>query len=115
MATQIEITIPKTIIQEGSAFTATAVFRTRSTVAASTPTNVKYRLDCLTTATELAALTTATAAASVDISVTPTHNAIQSDLNDYEIKQLTVVADDGLSTQQRAVIRWRVLNLFGSP
>lgn len=112
---QIEILIPKTVIQEGSAFTATVEFRTRSTAAAATPTNVYYRVDCLTTSTELQALTSVAAASSVSVSITPTMNAIQSDANDYEMKQLTIVADDGLATQQRKTVVWRVANLYGSP
>jgi hypothetical protein len=112
---QIEIRIPKTLWQEGSAFDATVNFRARSSSAASTPTSIKYRLDCLTTQREVLGWTTVSAASSVTISVTGAQNAIQSDANDYETKQLTVMADDGLATQFRGVKRWRVENLYGSP
>ena len=115
MADQIAISIPETRYNEGSAFTATAYFRTRSSGAASTPTTIHYRLDCLTTATELADWTSASAASSLSISITGTHNAIQSDGNDVEVKQLTVVADKDLSTQQVAAVTWQVKNLYGSP
>ena len=114
-ADQIAIRIAKTTWKEGSAFDATVNFRTRSTAAAATPTNVKYRLDCLTTCKELVDWTTVSAAAEVTISLTGTHNAIQSDCNDFETKQLTVVADDGLSTQHRERKRWTIENLYGSP
>lgn len=115
MASQAEITIPRPLVNEGSSFTATAYFRTRSTSAASTPTTVHYRIDCLTTGTEIADWTSVSASSSVSISITGTHNAIQSDENDVEVKQLTVSADKDLSTQVRQTVRWKVSNLFGSP
>lgn len=111
----IAIRIPKLQVQEGSAFTATANFRTRETAAASAPTTVHYRLDCLTTGTELKDWTDITAAAEVAIAVTATHNAIQSDMNDFERKQLTVAADKDLPTQQTHAVRWRIENLYGMP
>lgn len=111
----IAISIPETRVNEGSSFTATAAFRTRSTAAATTPTTVHYRIDCMTTGTELSALTSVSAASSVSLSITGTHNAIQNDGNDYEVKQLTVVTDSGLSTQQTEAVQWRVENLYGSP
>ena len=112
---QIAITVPRTTWQEGSAFTATAYCRTRASAAAATPTTLKYRIDCLTTGNEIADWTSVTAASSASISVTGTHNAIQSDANDREVKQMTVMADDGLSTQHRGTVRWTVENLYGSP
>jgi hypothetical protein len=116
VADQIEIQIPRTAtIKEGSHFTATAYFRTRSTSSASTPTTIKYRLDCLTSGSVLTDWTSVGSASNVSIAVTGTHNAIQSDANDVEVKQLTVMADEGLATQVRQAMRWRVTNLFGSP
>jgi hypothetical protein len=112
---QVEIQIPKPTVTEGTGFTATAAFRTRSTKAASTPTTVKYRLDCLTTETLLADWTSLTPSSSVSIPVIGTYNAIQSDTNDVEVKQLTVKADDGLATQVVQSVRWKVENLFGTP
>jgi hypothetical protein len=47
--------------------------------------------------------------------VTGTHNVIQDDDNDYEWKQVTVMVDEGLSTQHRQTCRYRVENLYGSP
>lgn len=108
---QVSISIPRPSVQEGSAFTATARFRDRATAAASTPTNIKYRVDCLTTGVALQALTTVSAASSASISVTATHNAIQDQSNRYETKQLTVVGDEGLSTQVRETATWHVRNI----
>lgn len=115
MADQIEILLPETRYMEGSAFTATAYLRTRATAAASIPTSLQYRIDCLSTGTELADWTTVAAASSASIAITGTHNAIQNDNNDYEIKQLTIMTDEGLATQCRARKTWRIENLYGSP
>lgn len=112
-ADQIAIQIPKTKWNEGSAFTATAYFRTRSTSAAVTPTSAKYRIDCLTTGTVLQDWTTVSAASNVSISVTATHNAIQDASNHFERKQLVVESDAGLATQHRGAVEWRVENIRG--
>ena len=115
MADQIAIQLPRTKWNEGSAFTLTAYFRDRATNAADTPTTIHYRLDCLTTGTELADWTSVSAAGNISLSITGTHNAIQSDANRYETKQLTLMADKDLSTQYRESVTWRVSNLYGSP
>jgi len=115
MANQIEILILRPSVSEGSALSATAYFRDRETKSASTPTTVKYRLDCLTTSTQIADWTSVTPGASVDIDVTSTQNDIIADSNETEVKQLTVMADEGLVTQYRQSIRWKVSNLYGSP
>lgn len=112
MTDQVAISIPRPSVKEGSAFTATAYFRDRATQAASAPTNIRYRIDCLTTGTVLADWTSTSAASSVSISVTGTHNAIQSQCNAKEIKQLTISADHGLSTQVRECAQWEVHNVL---
>lgn len=112
MADQIEIQLPKTVIQEDSVLTATVSFRTRASAAASTPTTVRYRLDCLTTSSTVLDWTSASPASSVSIAVTGAQNAIIDDANDYEVKQLVVQADAGLSTQQTQRKTWRVENIF---
>src|SRR5690242_9231690 len=96
---QIALQIPETRVKEGSSFSVTANFRTRSTGTATTPTTIHYRLDCLTTCTEIADWTSVTPASSATIAVTGEDNEIQNNGNGYERKQLTVVADQGLDTQ----------------
>ena len=113
MADQIEISIPKTQWQEGSGFTATAYFRTRSDSAADTPASVRYRIDCLTTGLVITDWTSATPGTSVDIAVTGTENAIQDQSNTYERKQLVVESDTDASDQCRGQIIWRIQNLLG--
>jgi hypothetical protein len=111
----IAFQLPETKWKEGSAFSLPVYLRLRSTAAPATPTTIHYRLDCLTTRTQLADWTSVAAASSFTIAVTGTHNAIQSDGNAYEVKQATVVVDQGLATQHVEAVTWRVENLYGSP
>lgn len=99
---------------EGGAVTVVAKFWDDSTETwtTSTPTTVKYRLDNAD-GTQVTDWTTVTPASSVTISLTGTQNAITSDCRDYETKQLTVKADDGLSTQYSDVFVFRVRNIVG--
>lgn len=113
MTDQIAIQIPRPRVKEGSAFTATAYFRDRATAAADAPTAVKYRVDCLTTGKVLADWTTVSAAASVSIPLTATHNAIQSQCNRYEVRQLTVAADPDTAEQARESVTYEVENIRG--
>lgn len=113
MTDQVAIVLPRLSFREGSAFTATAYFRDRATAAASTPTNIKYRVDCLSTGTQLQDWTTVSPSTSASISITATHNTIQADANDYETRQLTVAADYGLATQVVETAQWTVGNVYG--
>lgn len=113
--TQIAFQLPKTKWEEGSAFPLPVYLRLRSTTAAATPTTIHYRIDCKTTKREIVDWTSVSAASNFTIAVTGTHNAIQSNDNSYETKELTVMTDQDLSTQHRQSVRWRVENLYGSP
>lgn len=112
-ADQIAFQVPKRKINEQSTLVVTAKFRTRSTSAAATPTNVKYRLDCLATGVVLLDWTAASASSSVDLTVTTTQNKIQNDFNALETKQLTVASDYGLTTMYVDRTTWDVRNLQG--
>lgn len=113
MADQVEIQLPKTKYLEQDTFPATAYFRTRATKAASTPTTIHYRVDCLRTGKVLLDWTSASAAANVELSMTSTINKIQDDSATIERKQLIVQADQGLSTQVNGRVVWQVENLDG--
>ncbi len=113
MADQVEVSIPKTRVPEGTNFTATAYFRTRATGAASTPTTVQYRLDNITGSKVITDWTTVSPASSVTIVIKSTENAINGNNNRTERLQIMVKADDGLSTQTIGSAQWRVINLFG--
>lgn len=114
MADQIEIHIPDTIVPEETTFTATCYFRLRGTQAASIPTTIHYRVDCLKTRRQITDWTLVSSpAGSNDIVITPTENQILDDSNRLETKQLTVKVDSGLSTQVIKPIQWKVRNLVG--
>lgn len=106
MTDQVSIIIPRPKVKEDSAFTATAYFRDRATAAASAPSTIKYRVDCLTTGQTLTDWTTVSPATSTSIAITSTHNAIQG--SGTERKQLTVAANYGLSTQVTESAAWEV-------
>lgn len=111
MTDTVAIQIPKPSVSEGSAFTATAYFRAAGE--ASTPTNVHYRLDNLTTGEVVLDWTSVSAASNVSITITSTQNAIRSQCNVVERMQLTVDADHDLSTQVRDSVVWDVINVRG--
>ena len=112
---QIEIQLPQTWVYEGAVFTATAYYRTRDSKSAATPTNVYYRVDCLTTETQLADWTViAVPATNNPITITAAMNDIQDDDNKTERKQITVQSDRGLSTQAVGRAMYTVENLYGS-
>jgi L-rhamnose isomerase len=108
---EVGIQIPRTRFKEGSAFTATAHFRSNG--AASTPTNVYYRIDNLTTCKVVADWTSVSPASSVSIPVTASQNKIDDECNPREILQLTVDSDHDLSTQVREIAVWEVENVRG--
>lgn len=110
---QIEIQLPKTKVLEETTFNAEAYFRTRSTSAASAPTTVHYRVDCLSTKRQLLDWTSIATAANVTLPMTSTINEIQDNNSYSEIRQITVKADDGLSTQTIGKTLYRVQNLEG--
>lgn len=113
MADQIEIRIPKTRVDEKSAFTATVDFRTRSTQAASTPSTIRYRIDDLTGQVNVRDWTSVSAASQVSISVTADDNAIKGRSNKRERKQIMVQADNGTDGQITRTATWWVTNLYG--
>jgi hypothetical protein len=97
-------------INEKSTAYVTAAFADKAGVAA-VPTAVTYRVDCKSTGAALVAETSASAAASVEIAIPPTANAIQDPTNDFEVKVVTVTASYGASDQITAAYHYRVRNL----
>jgi len=114
MADQVEIQIPQTIVPEETTFTVTAYFRTRASQAASTPTTIHYRIDCLTTKRLILDWTAVgSPSTSNTIVITSAQNQILDDSFETETKQITIKLDDGLSTQVIKPALWRVRNLQG--
>lgn len=99
-------------VKEKGSISVNAYFRD-STNAASAPTTVHYRIDCLTTGTKVLDWTSVSPAVSVTISVTSSQNAIISDNNARERKQITVSADKGTTTETRDTAFWICENIEG--
>jgi hypothetical protein len=113
MIDQIAIQLRKDHIRERSQLVATAYFRQRSDSSAQTPTNVYYRLDDLTSGCQILDWTSATAGETATITITPTQNAMRDQCRTKEVRQLTVAADYGLSTQFVDSIEYEIENLQG--
>ena len=111
---KIEIHFPDTVVPEETTFTARVYFRAASVPAASIPTTIHYRIDCLTTKREIVDWTlVAVPAAWNDITITDSHNQILGNRNRRERKQLLIKVDNGLSTQLISSRSWMVDNLCG--
>lgn len=113
MTDQIVFFQRKDHIREGSQHVVTVTFRDRATAANVTPTNVYYRIDCLTTGAEILDWTTVSTDDELSITVTPTENALQDQCNGKELRELTVAADYALSTQFIDAITYELENLRG--
>lgn len=116
---QVEIQIPKTVVDENSAFTATAYFRTRATAAAATPTTVDYRIDNVSTRQNRTGWTSVTPGTTATIPIKSSDNKIMQQTSYrfggsiWEEVQLIVAIDRGLDTEHVGHRTWRVENLYG--
>ncbi len=107
---QIAIQIPKTNVQEGDSFAASAYFRDRATASADAPDTVHYRVDCLTTGREVVDWTVAAAGESASVLIASAYNLIQSRCNPYEKKQMTIRANKDATDQVSNRVIWSVRN-----
>jgi hypothetical protein len=99
MIDQITFFQRKDHIREASQHVINVKFKQRSDATLVVPTNISYRIDCLTTGAVILDWTSVSADDEVSITITPTQNALQSQCNAYEKRQVTVAADRSLSTQ----------------
>lgn len=97
---------------EGQSFTATFKFFDSNYVPSS-PTTLRYRIDCLTSRAVVTDWTTVTPAATVNIAVTSDENEIQNTNNKRERKQMVVQTNYGTATQGVETKEWDILNLQG--
>lgn len=97
---------------EGQSFTANFKFFDSSYVPSS-PTTLRYRIDCLATRSTVRDWTTVTPAVSVNIAVSPDDNEIQNTSNKRERKQMVVQTNYGTASQGVETKEWDVLNLQG--
>lgn len=96
------------VINERTSAYLTVVFRDRNGAPA-TPTALSYRIDCLSTSTEILAPTALALASTVEIHLTPTQTRIVSPANAHEQRRVTVSASygaaDGLNDEYDFVVR----------
>lgn len=86
-------------VKQGSQHVVGVTFRDRETALNVTPTNIYYRIDDLSTGAQVLDWTSVSADDEIEITVTPTQNAMQDECHDREVRQVVVAADYGLSTQ----------------
>lgn len=102
-----------TTVNEESTSWLDIVFTDADGVAAC-PTDITYRIDCLTTNTTIATWTAFTPASSIiEIEVTSDQNAIQTATNDYEKRAVTIKATYGTGDQTTEAHEYQVKNLYG--
>ena len=77
-----------------------------------TPSTLVYQIDCITTGTPMLAETSLTPGTSVEITITPTQNAINDQSNSNEGRKVTVTAGYGANDQVIEVFNYRVKNLY---
>jgi len=79
------------IVNEGSSAAFTVAFLDEDGVA-TTPTAVRYRIDCLTTGAEIAAWASLTPGTTVSVPLTAALNLMQAETNERETRRVTVEA-----------------------
>jgi len=113
MADQVEISLPKTRVNERSQFIATVRFRTRSSAAASIPTTVHYKLSNLQTDKTVTDWTSVTAASELSITIPGASNQILDNSHTLERMELLVAADKGLATESIGRRNYQIQNVYG--
>src|SRR3954469_5728177 len=100
-------------VREKSQHIVSVTFRDRASAANVTPSNVSYRIDDLTNCRTVLDWTSIATDDELSITITATQNALQSQCNTVESRQLTVAADYGLSTQFLESTVYSVENVRG--
>ncbi len=77
------------------------------------PATVVYRIDDISSNTEIRGVTTITAANVVEITLSPVDNRILNSAQNYEARRVTVVASYGANDQVAAEYIYRVVSLAG--
>lgn len=102
------------IVNQDSTAYLTVTPKNKSGVAEA-PDSMSYRIDCLTSAKQILDDTALVAASSVEITLTPTDNAIQAEANAYETKIVTVTCTYGASDGVKSQYHYKVRNLSKVP
>lgn len=77
------------------------------------PATVVYRIDDISSVTEIRGVTTIAAANVVEITLSPVDNRILNSAQNYEARRVTVVASYGANDQVTAEYIYRVVSLAG--
>jgi hypothetical protein len=112
MTDQIVFFQRKDHVKQGSQHVIGVTFRDRETASNVTPTNIRYRIDDLTTGSAVVDWTSVSADDEIEITVTPTQNAMQDECHDREVRQVVVAADYGLSSQFIDSVEYVVENVW---
>lgn len=113
MVDQVVFFQRKDHVREQSQHTIEVTFRDRATIANVTPTNIRYRIDDLASGAVILDWTAVSADDEITLTITPTQNALQSQCSREEVRQVSVAADYGLSTQFIDSITYEVENVAG--
>lgn len=113
MIDQIVFFQRKDHIRESSQHTLDVKFKQRSDASLQVPTNIRYRIDDLTTGVAVLDWTSVSADDEITLTITPTQNAMQDQCNRKEVREVVVAADYGLSTQYLGSVTYEVENLRG--
>jgi hypothetical protein len=111
MTDQIVFFQRKDHVRESSQHTINVSFRNRATAALTIPTNIRYKITDLGTGYVVLDWTSVSADDEITLTITPTQNALQCQGQPYEVREVAVAADYGLSTQFIDSITYRVENL----
>lgn len=101
-----------TSINERTTSYATAAFFDKNSDAA-LPTTLVYRIDCITTDTEIRADTTITPGETVEVTIADEENRIINQNNITELRVVTFTAGYGAGEQATEAYRYDVRNLHG--
>lgn len=102
------------VINEGTTHYLTVEFRDKANVLAA-PTGIFYRIDDVLSGDAVLADTAIGAASSVEITITPTQNAIINPFNPTEVKRVTVKATYAGSEAINDEFEYAVFNLRRVP
>ena len=111
MSIEVKVQIPKPVVLEGDYFEATIYYRASGSASANS--SLEYRIDCMTTGTEIkdwTPATSATATGAYVFAVDSTPNRIIDRSNANEKRLITVVADRGTGFSPRDNIEYIVNN-----
>jgi hypothetical protein len=110
MTDQVLVYIPVDTIRDGDAFTAAVQCKDQASGDGLAPTTLEFRIDCITNDAMVLTWTTVTPGTSAAIALAGAYSAIRTAANHSEVKQITVMADRGLTFQCSDRKRWTVLN-----